>query len=133
LALILAGLVGLVTGVLSGFGVGGGTLLMIYLTSFANVAQQAAQGINLLYFLPCSAAALVSHFKNRLVDKSVAIPAILAGVAATLLASFLATAVDTALLKRLFGGFLLLVGLSELFRKSGKGACRPAGPARAFL
>ena len=117
MALILAGLVGLVTGVLSGFGVGGGTLLMIYLTTFANVAQQAAQGINLLYFLPCSAAALVSHFKHRLVERSVAIPAILAGVAATLLAAHLATALDTALLKRLFGGFLLIVGVSELFRK----------------
>lgn len=117
MALILSGLVGLITGVLSGFGVGGGTLLMIYLTSFAGVAQQAAQGINLIYFLPCSAAALVSHFKNKLVDKSVAIPAIIAGVLTTLLAALLATAVDTALLKRLFGGFLLLVGVSELFRK----------------
>ena len=44
--------VGAATGVLSGFGVGGGTLLLVYMTAFAGVEQRLAQGINLLYFLP---------------------------------------------------------------------------------
>ena len=45
-------LAGAATGVLSGFGVGGGTLLLIYMTAFAGVEQHLAQGINLLYFPP---------------------------------------------------------------------------------
>ena len=49
---------GAVTGVLSAFGIGGGSLLLIYLTAFAALDQHQAQGINLLYFLPAAAAAL---------------------------------------------------------------------------
>lgn len=115
--MILAVAVGFATGVLSGFGVGGGTLLLIYLTTFAGVGQTAAQGINLIYFLPCSAAALVSHFKNGFIEKSVAVPAAIAGVAATVAAAILATAIDVEIMRKLFGGFLIIVGVSELFRK----------------
>ena len=54
---LLSLLAGLATGVLSGFGVGGGTLLLLYMTGFAHLEQDLAQGINLLYFLPTAAAA----------------------------------------------------------------------------
>lgn len=115
--LIFAIFAGTLTGVLSGWGVGGGTLLLLYLTLVANVEQTAAQGINLLYFLPCSAAALVAHFKHGLVEKRCVLWAAGAGVLVSVGASFLATTLDTALLRKLFGGFLLAVGLVELFRR----------------
>lgn len=111
-------LIGLITGILSGLGVGGGTLLLIWLTSFMGVEQTAAQGVNLLYFLPCAALALISHAKNGLLEKKALIPAAIAGVATAPIAAFCATAIDTLLLKRGFGVFLLIVGVSELFRKS---------------
>lgn len=110
-------LAGAATGILSGFGVGGGTLLLIYLTAIAGMAQQQAQGINLLYFLPSAAAALPAHIRHGYVEKSVLLPAILAGLVCALLASWAATGLDTGLLRRCFGGFLLVVGLRELFRK----------------
>ena len=112
-----AALAGAATGILSGFGVGGGTLLLIYLTAIAGMAQQQAQGINLLYFLPSAAAALPAHIRHGYVEKSVLLPAILAGLICALLASWAATGLDTGLLRRCFGGFLLVVGLRELFRK----------------
>ena len=56
-------LAGAVTGVLSGFGIGGGTLLLIYMTAFAGVPQNLAQGVNLLYFLPTAATALPATSK----------------------------------------------------------------------
>lgn len=111
-------LAGTVTGVLSGFGIGGGTLLLIYMTSFAGVEQHLAQGINLLYFLPTAAAALPAHIKNGYVDKSAALPAIAAGLVGTGLAAWAATALDVALLRRFFGGFLIFIGIRELFRPS---------------
>lgn len=113
-------LAGAAAGVLSGFGVGGGSLLLVWLTAGAGLPQQQAQGINLLYFLPAAGAALPAHLKNGYVEKSVLLPAILAGLAAAALAAWAATGVDTALLRRFFGGFLILVGLRELF-------ARPAG------
>ena len=119
-AWLTAFLAGGFTGVLSGFGVGGGTLLLIYLTAFAGMDQRLAQGINLLYFLPAAATALPSHLKNGYVDKSAARPAILAGLLATGAAAWAATALDVALLRRCFGAYLLLMGLRELLRKESK-------------
>ena len=110
-------LAGTATGVLSGFGVGGGTLLLLYLTAFAGVEQHLAKGINLVYFLPAAAAALPSHIKNGYVDRSAALPAILPGLATAGLCAWAASGLDTGLLRRCFGGFLLVVGLRELFRK----------------
>lgn len=90
---------------------------LIYLTSFAAIDQHQAQGINLLYFLPAAAAALPAHHKHGLLDKKVILPAILAGLAAAGLAAWLSSSLDTGLLRKLFGLFLLYVGLRELFHK----------------
>ena len=104
-------LAGAVTGVLSGFGIGGGTLLLIYMTAFAGVPQNLAQGVNLLYFLPTAA-------KNGYIDRQTVWPAVLAGLAGTALAAWAATGLDVELLHRCFGGFLIVVGLRELFSRS---------------
>lgn len=114
---LTAALAGAVTGVLSGFGVGGGSLLLIYMTSFAGMPQTLAQGVNLMYFLPTAATALPAHFKNGYVEKQVLLPAIAAGLVCSALTAWAATALDVELLRKCFGGFLILIGLRELFRK----------------
>lgn len=111
---------GTVTGILSAFGIGGGSLLLIYLTAFAGMSQHQAQGINLLYFLPAAAAALPAHKKNGLLDRKTILPAILAGLAAAAATALLSNSLDTRLLKKLFGVFLLYIGLRELFRRDKK-------------
>ncbi|WP_243152046.1 sulfite exporter TauE/SafE family protein [Pseudoflavonifractor sp. 524-17] len=110
-------LAGMVTGILSGFGVGGGTLLLVYLTAFAGVPQNQAQGINLLYFLPAAAMALPAHYKNGYIHRPTVGPAAAAGLAAAAVAAWIATAMDVQLLHRCFGGFLLIIGMRELFQK----------------
>ncbi len=111
---LVAGLAGLVCGVFSGLGIGGGTLLMVWMTAVVSLEQQTAQGINLLYFLPTAACALFFHIKNRLIRWRIVLPAILTGCLAAAGAAYLATGIDTGLLRKLFGGFLLLVGIREL-------------------
>lgn len=108
---------GTVTGILSGFGVGGGSLLLIYMTAIAGIDQRLAQGINLLYFLPAALAALPSHIKNGYVVKETAFPAILSGIPAAILGAWLATGLEVAFLRRCFGGYLLVLGLRELCKK----------------
>ena len=117
-------LAGAVCGVLSGFGIGGGSLLMIWMTAVLSMEQQAAQSINLLYFLPPAGAALLFHFKNKQVCKKAVLPAALWGCLAAAAGAMLANWADAELLRRLFGGFLILVGLSELMKK--KKADKPA-------
>ncbi|MCI8423730.1 MAG: sulfite exporter TauE/SafE family protein [Lawsonibacter sp.] len=118
---------GAATGVLSGFGVGGGTLLLVYMTALAGVDQHLAQGINLLYFLPAGLLALPAHVKNGYVERQALLPAIGAGLACAALAAWWATSLDVGLLRKIFGGFLLLIGLWELFGpRPGNGPGSPA-------
>ena len=113
-------LVGMATGILSGFGIGGGSLLILYLTTFAGVPQYTAAGINLLYFLFCAPAALISHIRKHLVEKKTALLAIAAGIVTSLAAAYVASLMDLSLLRRIFGVFLLYIGVRELFCRSEK-------------
>mgnify|MGYP000034211628 CR=1 FL=1 len=110
-------LVGVGTGILSAWGVGGGTLLLLIMTLFLGVEQRTAQGINLLYFLPTAAMGLIWHRQNGLLDKALlrrTVPWALVTAAA---ASWAATALDVTLLRRPFGIFLLIAAAVTLRRK----------------
>lgn len=120
LSFSLAILAGLVCGVLSGFGIGGGTLLMVFLTAALCMEQRAAQGVNLLYFLPTALSALALHAKHRALSWRAILPAALAGCVTAALGALLAAHVDAALLRKLFGGFLVIVGLQEIFGKKAR-------------
>lgn len=116
---------GIIGGLLGGMGMGGGTLLIPLLTIGLSVPQQTAQFINLVAFIPMSALALIVHIRNGYVVKKrifyVIVPALVFAVAG----SFIATVVSAAILKKAFGGFLILLGVAYFFysiftRKSAK-------------
>ena len=111
---LISVLAGFVTGILSAWGVGGGTLLLLIMTLFRGVDQVTAQGINLLYFLPTAGAGLLFHRKNGLLDKQVIRHAVPMGILTAAAAAWLATAMDTQLLRKPFGLFLLFTGISML-------------------
>ena len=100
--MIFGVLAGFFSGIISGMGIGGGTVLIPALTIFLNVAQHNAQGINLLYFIPTALIALVVHFKNRAVDLKVAFPMMLTGVFGACGGAMLASVMEATLLKKLF-------------------------------
>jgi uncharacterized membrane protein YfcA len=119
-AWLLPLLAGFGTGILSAWGVGGGTLLLLIMTLFLGVEQTAAQGINLLYFLPTAGAGLLFHRKNGLLDKEAIRQAVPAGLVTAAAAVWLATAVDVAVLRKPFGMFLLFTGAMTLFQTKQK-------------
>ena len=119
-AWLLPLLAGFGTGILSAWGVGGGTLLLLIMTLFLGVEQTAAQGINLLYFLPTAGAGLLFHRKNGLLDKAAIRQAVPAGLVTAAAAVWLATAVDTEVLRKPFGVFLLFTGVMTLFQTKQK-------------
>lgn len=84
---------------LSGCGIGGGSLLLLWLTLVQDMPQFTAGGINLLYFLACAPAALVSHLKNHLIDRGAVKFCVPFGAMTSLLASFAAAGTDTSLLR----------------------------------
>ncbi len=107
-------LCGIAGGLLGGMGMGGGTALIPLLTLFCGVEQRAAQGINLLSFLPMSAAALAVHRREGLLKGegavSFALPALISSFAFSLLAARLPSAV----LRTGFGCFLIILGTFRL-------------------
>ena len=111
-------IIGFLAGFAGGLGVGGGGILLLYLTAFAKTEQLAAQGINLVFFLPTAAAALFLHFKNGFVKWKTALLAVLFGIPAVFLGFFIAKSIDESLLRLGFALLLLFIGLKELFRKS---------------
>lgn len=90
---------------------------MVWLTAVVAMDQKTAQGINLLYFLPTSLGALIFHIKNKMICWKAVIPAALCGCVTAALAAWLASSMDISLLRKLFGGFLLVVGVMEFFKK----------------
>ena len=111
---IIPALAGFGTGILSAWGVGGGTLLLLIMTLFLGVDQVTAQGINPLYFLPTAGMGLLFHRKNGLLDKQVIFRVVPVGILTAAAAAWLATAMDIAVLRKPFGVLLLLAGITTL-------------------
>lgn len=113
--IILLAVSGIAAGILGGMGMGGGTILIPLLTIFFNVGQKEAQAINLVSFIPMAMVSLAIHIKNKRVKKEgllwIIVPAVLTSVGG----GFAAQAVYGEVLKRIFGGFLLLLSVVQFF------------------
>ena len=108
------------SGLLGAMGFGGGSVLIIYLTTFLSTGQKEAQGINLLFFLLTGIFANISNNRKNLIDKKSILPFLLFALPGLLTGYFILPHIETELLRKLFGGVLLLLGLRELFSKKDK-------------
>ncbi len=112
--LILAGFAG---GLLAGLGMGGGTLTIPILVLFLGVSQLTAQAVNLLSFVPTGGVALLSHAKNGMIETKDVLFLILPAVACCVCVSLFAVNAGSEVLRRVYGGFLCLVGIGSLTTK----------------
>ena len=106
---------GVFAGVLGGMGMGGGAILIPILTAFFGVDQISAQAVNLVAFIPMAVVSLIIHFKNKMVKTDGLLWIILPASACSLAGSFLALASTGTLLKKCFGGFLILLSVFQYF------------------
>jgi len=102
---------------LSGMGVGGGGLLVLYLTLAEGMPQAEAQGVNLLFFLCAAAAAFAVNRKKRRFRRKDTLLLAVSGILMTFPGALLAMSIEGGLLRKLFGGLLILSGLLSFFRK----------------
>ena len=112
--------VGTVLGFLAGIGVGGGSLLILWLTLVLNVSSAAARSINLLFFIPSALIACFFRWKQGVLKWKTLLPAILAGCISAGVLSWVSCILDTGLLKKAFGVLLLLTGIREILYKPKK-------------
>lgn len=119
--MIILFLIGLLSGIISGMGIGGGTILIPALTLFFGFEQKLAQNINLIYFIPTAIIAIITHSKNDNLEKKGLFKIILFGLIGALAGSFIAVNLDSKILRKIFGWFLLFMGFLEILKgKSGK-------------
>lgn len=118
--LILAA-VGLLSGVCASMGLGGGFVLLVYLTLCTQLSQLESQFTNLLFFLPVATISILLHLKNRLIETRILLRSILIGILGVLLGGWMSGWMAEELLTKLFGGFVLIIGLKELFHKKAAG------------
>lgn len=117
-------LVAFFTAALSGMGVGGGGLFLLYLTLVCEVEQKTAQLSNLVFFIAASAASLTVHVYKRRTDAAVVIILAAGGVLGALAGASLAAVAETKVLRLLLGGFLVAGGVFSLFKKDGGATAR---------
>lgn len=115
MTVILPVLAGFLAGIAGAMGLGGGSVLIIYLTVFAGVEQLAAQGINLIFFLPTAAVAVLIYSKKGIIKWRKILPIMLIGAVGTLITGFWVGQLKAALIKKFFGFIIVFYGGYELF------------------
>ena len=117
---MLAIIVGAVLGFLAGLGVGGGSLLILWLTLVLETPTDMAAGINLLFFVPTAITASLFRWKQGRLDFQRILPALRAGVATAVIMTLVSENFDSELLRKPFGILLLATGIRELFYRPRK-------------
>lgn len=113
-------IVSFLSGMTASLGIGGGMVLLLYLTAINGVPQLQAQGINLVFFIPIALISLIIHSKNKLVEWKKIVPAIITGTISALIFSSLADSFGSEIIQKLFAILLIINGIKELLYKEKK-------------
>lgn len=115
---IAALLAGLLSGIIGAMGMGGGAVLIIYLSVFTQTEQLASQGINLMFFIPIGLLAVILYaFKKQIKWKTTLLLAAW-GLLGAVIGLMLTDLLGGELTAKLFGGLLILIGIKEIFCKN---------------
>lgn len=106
---------GVISGIISSLGIGGGTILIFLLISFSEIEQHIAQGVNLIFFIPTSIVSIFINLKNNNIEKRTALIVSIFGIIGAILGARIAVRIDVKNLKKYFGLFLLIIAFYEIF------------------
>lgn len=102
---------------LAGMGVGGGGLLVIYLALVKNMDQFTSQGINLIFFIFAAVSALSVNIKKKAIDIKTVVILAVSGLVFAVIGAVFASVVDVYVLRKIFGGLLVISGVFSVFHK----------------
>lgn len=107
--------IGIFSGIFSGVGMGGGTILIFLLTVFSGLEQHIAQATNLIYFIPTAISAIIVNYKNKNVDTKLAISVSVSGIVGAIIGSMISINLDVQKLRKAFGIFLAIIAIHEIY------------------
>ena len=108
-------LIGAFSGIFSGIGMGGGTILIFLLTTFGGIEQHIAQATNLIYFIPTAISAIIVNYKNKNIDIKLAKTVSIWGIVGAVIGAIISSKIEIYKLKKLFGIFLAIIAIHEIY------------------
>lgn len=106
---------GLIAGVVSGMGMGGGTILILILSLFLGLDQHVAQATNLVFFIPTSITSIIVNTKNKMINWKIGIPVAIFGVIGAIIGASFAVNMEVNKLKKFFGIFLGFIAIYQTY------------------
>lgn len=108
-------IIGLISGIVSGTGMGGGTILIFLLTFTCGLEQHIAQATNLIFFIPTSIVAIIINIKNKNIDLKLATIISIFGILGAIIGANISVRTDVNILRRIFGIFLAIIAIHEIY------------------
>lgn len=117
---VIQGTIGILLGFLAGLGTGGGSLLMVWLVTILDTPAEDARIINLLFFIPCALIASIYRWKQNCLSLRTVLPGACAGCISAGAAFLFFQNMNSGSLQILFGIFLIMAGIREIFYRPRK-------------
>lgn len=108
-------LFGVIAGIVTGMGIGGGTILILLLTIFTNMNQHVAQATNLIFFIPTAIVTIIMSAKKKLIEYKTANTIIIFGILGSMIGAYISSKIDNRILRKLFGIALLSIAIYEIY------------------
>ena len=108
-------IVGIISGIFTGLGLGGGSVLILFLTLFFNIEQHVAQSTNLVFFITAAIVSIFINFKNKTINFKNSIFIIIFGIIGAFIGANISKNLDVTILRKCFAIFLLLVAVYESY------------------
>ena len=107
--------IGFISGIFSGMGYGGGTILILFLSIFFNIEQHLAQAVNFIFFIPTSIIASFVYYKNKQINLKLGLGFAISGIIGWYLGASFSLSIGGNKLRKYFGIFLAIISIFEIF------------------
>ncbi len=106
---------GTISGIISGIGMGGGTILIVLLVYALGINQHVAQASNLIFFIPTAIISVIINIKQKLLDLKTGIIVGVSGILGAIIGALISKNINDNLLKKIFGIFLAIIVIHEIY------------------
>jgi len=107
--------IGVISGIFSGIGMGGGTILILLLNIFEGLEQHIAQATNLIYFVPTAISAIIVNYREKNIDEKLAKTISIYGIIGAVIGAIISVNTDVQKLRKFFGIFLVIIAIHEIY------------------
>ena len=106
---------GILAGIITSLGMGGGAILILFLTIFLNIDQHISQATNLIFFIPTAITSVIIGIKNKNINVKEALVIVVSGIVGAIISANISSNLNVNLLRKMFGAFLLIIAIYEIY------------------